>query len=344
MGRQGNVACVLVLAAGLLLTSMSTWAEPEPAPEPESDSATEESPEAAYQPEFVANFHGALSHGISSTVEWLDGFFIEDRSDMETNRSHVLLRGDGLVRKGARPAWSSDLRARTRLPTLERQLERRLELVVAGAGGDDEAAEEERERVPTGDEDELGVTDIALQYVLDISDNLNLRYESGTRVSIRRAILFGGVRYQQNLPFPEPWAGRLAERLRWYSDSGWESRGMARLDRALGPRFLGRIEVTADSEEPWESWSWSAGPQLFQELSSRRVVRYEARGSWQSDLEPQFRQGILRLRYRQRILGDWLYAEVAPALVWPAESDYTMTPELRLRLDAYFSRHHAGGT
>ena len=287
----------------------------------------------------LAGLHGGTSRTVTNTAKWLDSFFIDDRMEVEDNRSHILLRNDNLWRAGKPGENTLDVRARLRLPALEE----RLELAITGAD------EEEAWLLPTdgsattadGDEDGAGITDLSLRFVQDISDQMNIRYDSGARFQGLGVQAFVGVRYRQEIPLPGKWGGRFIERGRWYTDTGWESRGRLQIDRRLSPAFLARLEGTADADEPREGWFYSAGPRLFQELSSNRVIRYEVQGYWAFAREERLQQVAARLHYRQRLWQNWVFAELVPAVLWPQTEDYQATPQLLLRLDAYFSDRHA---
>ncbi|MFP4180970.1 MAG: hypothetical protein ACLFTX_00035 [Thiohalospira sp.] len=286
----------------------------------------------------LAGLHGGTSRGVTGTAKWLDSFFIDDRIEVEDNRSHLLLRNDNRWRESDPASHTLDIRARLRLPALEE----RLELAITGADEEDDPTAEGLATTDEEGEAESGVTDVALRFVQDASDTLNLRYASGARLrGLDGAVGFVGVRYRQTLPMPEAWTGRLIERWRWYTDTGWESRARLEFDRKLAPGFLGRLQATADADQPREGWFYTAGPRLFQELSDNRVIRYELQGYWASAEKEWFRQGAARLHYRQRLWGNWVFAELVPAVVWPRSRDFEPTPELLLRVDAYFSERHA---
>ncbi|WP_143613219.1 hypothetical protein [Thiohalospira halophila] len=285
----------------------------------------------------LAGLHSGTSRGVTGTAEWLDSFFIDDRIEVEDNRSHLLLRNDNLWREGETGAHTLDIRARLRLPALEE----RLELAITGADEDETGLPADGTATTESEEDEAGITDLTLRFVQDVSKRMNLRYESGARFQGVGVQAFVGVRYRQNIPMPGAWAGRFIERWRWYTDSGWESRGRLQVDRQLAPGYLGRFQVTADADQPREGWFYSAGPRLFQELSSNRVIRYEIQGYWAMAEEASHRRTVARLHYRQRLWQNWVFAELTPAVSWPQEEGFEPTPQLLLRLDAYFSERHA---
>jgi len=285
----------------------------------------------------LASLHGDASRSVTGTAEWLDSFFIDDRIEVEDNRSHILLRNDNLWREHEPESHTLEVRARLRLPALEE----RLELAITGADEEDDPAAAGLATTDEATADDRGITDVALRFVQDVSDDLNLRYETGARLQGVGAMGFVGVRYRQTLPMPDKWAGRIIERWRWYTDTGWESRGRMQIDRRLDPGFLGRFQVTADADEPRDGWFYTAGPQLFQELSNNRVIRYEIQGYWAMADEASHRQTAARLHYRQRLWENWVFAELSPAVVWPRDQDFEPTPELLLRVDAYFSERYA---
>jgi hypothetical protein len=48
---------------------------------------------------------------------------------------------------------------------------------------------------------------------------------------------------------------------------------------------------------------------------------------------------VLSVRYRQRILRDWLFYEVIPQISFPDERDRDATPAILLRLEMFFGHY-----
>jgi hypothetical protein len=44
----------------------------------------------------------------------------------------------------------------------------------------------------------------------------------------------------------------------------------------------------------------------------------------------------IRLKYRQRIWRDWLFAELAPQLSFPRDNDFKRTPGILFRIEIFF--------
>jgi hypothetical protein len=292
----------------------------------------------------VGNVHTGISYGVTGTAEWLDSFFITDRVEQEVNRTHLLLRTDSLWRENQRFKQKVDGRLRVVLPALRD----RLQLVVTGdedtrfdetTDGAAPAAPEE-ETDGTADDDSQGVTELALQYFAKLTRRRNLRFDAGGRLDGVTPVLFTGARYRYLFFEAEPWASRFIQNLRWYTDDGWESRSRLELDRDFGDNTLGRFQVTGDWYQDRDGFFYGFGPVVFQSLSERRVLRYEALSSWVTEPEDRLEEVQLRVRYRQRIWRDWVYIELAPEVTFPRGEDFDATPGFLLRFDAYFSERH----
>jgi hypothetical protein len=322
------------LAAVLLPQAAGAASRSQPSPQALSG------PEGFHHKGTIGLLHESLADSVTNTAEWLDTFFISDRTEQEANKSHVLLRTDSIWREGDNFKQEIDGRVRLVLPGLED----RFHVVVSDIRetGLDETPAGEMDRTLAEDEDEEAQDEpnLVLEYLAEITRRRDLRFEAGGTLDGFLPVLFGGARYRNLFFEEEPWLARFIQRLRWYTNDGWEVGSRLELDRRLGERVLGRLQFGADWYQIREGFFFQAGPVVFHQLSERRAMRYEALASWQTQPTHRLENVRLGVRYRQRIWRKWLFLEVSPGVTFPREEDYDITPGIRLRFDVYFSERH----
>jgi len=322
------------LAAVLLLLAAGGAPRAQPSPQVLSG------PEGFHQKGTIGLLHESLSDSVTNTAEWLDAFFISERTEQEANKSHVLLRTDSVWREGDNFKQEMDGRVRLVLPGLEN----RFHVVVSGIRETalDETASEEMGQALAEEEDEdaRDETNLVLEYLAQLTRRRDLRFEAGGTLDGVLPVLFAGGRYRNLFFEEEPWLSRFTQRMRWYTDDGWEAGSRLELDRRLADKVLGRLQVGADWYQSRDGFFFQAGPVVFHQLSERRAMRYEALASWQTQPTNRLENVRLAVRYRQRIWRKWLFLEVTPEVTFPSEENYDVTPGIRLRFDAYFSERH----
>ncbi|HKL78184.1 MAG TPA: hypothetical protein VJ985_07470 [Gammaproteobacteria bacterium] len=331
MTRRAFPSAEIVAAVALLIACAAPSTAARPSPQAIAG------PEGVKPDGLVARVHDTLSKSVTNTAVWLDAFFLTERMEQEANETHILLRTDTLWRKGNNIRQQADGLFRVVLPTLQD----RLQLLVTSSEDGQLLDDEEAGAASTlSDEDGANETNLVLQYLAKLSRRRDIRFETGARLQGATPVMFTGARYRYVFFEQAPWSARFTEQARWYTDSGWESRARLTLDRQLTTDLLTRFEVTNDWYQFREGFFYQAGPILFQSLSEKRVIRYEAMTNWQTQPRKRLERGHLRVRYRQQIWREWVFMELAPEVTFPRSRDYDPTPGFLLRFDAYFSERH----
>jgi hypothetical protein len=174
---------------------------------------------------------------------------------------------------------------------------------------------------------------VGARYFLALGERYNVSVDTG--LSLNYA--FAGLRYRHLHQFlGTDWNGRFTNRLRYYSDNGWENRASYDVERALGERFFLRTTFTGIVAERFDGVPASAVAKLYQVLNIERALLYEVGVFTNTEPEFELTDLQLRLRYRQRFYRDWLVLEVAPQVSFPNEFDNETNPGLVLKLEADF--------
>lgn len=264
---------------------------------------------------------------VTSAARWIDSFFDDPRYLSEENRTRAKLKLSFAYSKFDDFEFSPGIDLRLNLPVLENRANLFLR---ANDDGDFDA-----ESNPVSDSDNSKDEDLTLglNYFLAMGE----RYNISTDVGVSASYVYGGLRYRHLHPFlGSNWEGRFTNRLRYYSDDGWEDKASYDLERHLGERFFIRNTVTGIVSEETEGLPFSAVTRLYQIFSIERALLYDA-GIY-LDTKPEFEvtDVQLKLRYRQRFYRDWLVLELAPQVTFPSEQDYEMNPGLVVKLEADF--------
>jgi len=279
----------------------------------------------------IDRFHASMSGSANDAARWFDSFFEDERFIAEEATSRIRLRPSLLLEEGEAPRIRLSVGARLNVP----RFNRKLKLVVS---------DEERDAKGTIDsqrftDPETDETNIGLQYTLRDKNRLNTSVTAGVKLGGGHAVdLFIGPRVRKTWQL-DPWQLRFTERIRWYTDIGWESRTRLDLERILNNLwfFRGTFDVRAREDELSDKGlRYSIGPTLIQKIHSRAAIEYQ----WSTSLVTRPNHAVdetgLRIKFRRQIWRKWLFYEVNPQLVFRNNDDFRATPGIEFRVEASF--------
>lgn len=285
---------------------------------------------------FIDTWHRAMSGTIIGTADWVDSFFYDERIEAEENQSRLLMRLESFSEEGE----GTDLKLRASMRVGIPYAEKRLHLIVTGEPDDEPDIEDTSASAVRKSFDRVDKNDVSVSVQHAIMQQLN-RYLStrlGFIFSDLEPRLFVEGRYRAFFDLG-PWGSRFTERVRWYTDKGWESKAELDFERPLSERFFFRATLGGDWREEEDGFSHGLTFSLSQFLSPRRALEY----SWVNSLQtrPNYRldEVALRIRFRQRIWRDWLFYDIEPQLRFPNAEGFNITPGILLRLEAIIGRY-----
>lgn len=268
---------------------------------------------------------------LNEVAEWLDSFFDDDRFLEEENESRATLTMALGYSKNDHLELQPRLDVRLKLPKLSRRAHLVIEAVEdSDFDGDGDPAY----NYATHEDSEGGGLRAALRFFLKESDTFNLAFDAGGSWSY----LYTSLRFRAIQDFGD-WLGRFTNRLRWYTDDGWENRVTFDLESHFAEEFFFRATTTANYYEEQKGLFHSQHFRFYQVLDSIRAIVYET-GMF-LETEPSYRISDLQLivRYRQRFYRDWLMLEISPRVTFPEDHDHKMNPGLLLKLEASFGNN-----
>ena len=292
--------------------------------------------EEAGEDTFVDTWHRALSGTITGSAYWVDSFFYDERMEAEENQSRMLLRLESFSEDGQ----GTDVKLRASLRVGIPYAQKRLKLIVAGDPNRESDIQGTSGSTVRSSFDRIDKNDVSISLQRSIVEKFN-RF-----ISTRLGLIFrnwrpevfveGRYRYFYNL---DPWGFRFTERLRWYTDKGWDSLTTFDFERPLSERFFFRTTVEGGWLEEEDGFSHSLNFSLSHLLSPRRAIEYSMSNSFQTRPNYHLLEVALRIRYRQRIWRDWLFYDIEPQMRFPNEYDFDMTPGIMLRLEAIIGKY-----
>ncbi|MEW6599829.1 MAG: hypothetical protein AB1499_02575 [Nitrospirota bacterium] len=284
----------------------------------------------------VDAWHRALSGTITGSADWIDSFFYDERYEAEENRSRLLVRLESFTEEGQ----GTDLKLKASLRMGIPYAQKRLKLIVVGEPDEEVDVEGTSGSTVRRSFDRIDRNDVSVSLQHAILQELN-RYIS-TRLGFvfrnwkPRLFLEGRYRIFFDL---DKWGTRFTERLRWYTDKGWESRSTLDFERPLTERFFFRTTLEGDWLEDQNGFPHSLTFAVSQFLSKRRAIEYSLNNSFQTSANYHLDEVTFKIRYRQRIWRDWLFYDIEPQLRLSQSDSFTLVPGIFLRMEAIIGQY-----
>lgn len=275
---------------------------------------------------------------VISAAEWIDSFFDDPRYLAEENRTRVRVKlGLGYSKYYDLETYSA-IDLRVKLPRLENKANIFLRL------NDDSDFDADSSPIPNsegGRKNDQERASAGVQYFLAMGEQYNI----STEVGVSLDYLYGGLRYRYlHSLFNDDWSGRFTNRLRYYTDDGWENKASYDIEHFFGQRFFYRNTFTAVFSEANDGVPFSAITRLYQVFDIDSALSYEIGGYFNTEPEPEVTDVQLKVRYRQRFYRDWLVLEVAPQITFPKEYDHAFNPGIVTTFEfdfGYLNDHNA---
>lgn len=299
--------------------------EAEPARLPSSDK----------KKDIVDSIHDTVTSTFLASANWVDSFFNDERVVQEENQSTLRVYTELFKQEGSPADFNLKVRLKMSLP----RARDRLSLLVS-ADGDDEVnpdnspGESLTQRFEGRDADNVSTS---LWYSFFDNEKRNLSLSLGFRLSGGSLVAYAGPRYRQFHKF-KLWDMRFIERLRYYSDNGWESRTTVDFERSVFENCLFIATFDGTWLEGIPGYFYNVEFVLYQPLKNHRALQYELVNSIHTRPNHRLDLTTFRIRYRQKIWKEWFYFEVGPQVSFPRDRDFELTPGIYLRLEAIFGK------
>jgi len=323
--RSRGIGRLAPLTLWLILGLCTSLHAQEPPPHPDSVPSDRST---------LDRFHDSMTVSANDAARWFDSFFEDERYIAEEATSRIRLRPSLLLEEGESAGFRFSVGARINVP----RFNRKLKLVLSG---EDNTLQDslDSQRFTAPDSRNADETNIGFQYILREKNHLNTHIAAGVKIGGNHIVdLFIGPRLRATWS-RAPWQLRFTERVRWYTDIGWESRTRFDLERVVAAAwfFRGTIDARLRQEDYNDSGlRYDISPTLIQKLRHRTAIEYQWNTGFVTRPSHRLEETGLRVRFRKQIWRDWLFYEVNPQLVFRNNDDFRATPGIEFRLEASF--------
>ncbi len=297
----------------------------------EVDNLDEADEEDDYK-DFIDTTQREASIMLLDAAQWFDSFFDDSRYSDEENKSQAKLRILTRYHDEDGFEFSPSIRWRIHLPNLSDKAQL---LLFATEDEEIEATEDPSGTSSVGDTEKDNVS-AAIQYFIRTSKEYNISTTFGGSFNY----LYGGLRFRYYKDFG-PWQGRFVERIRYYTDDGWENMASLDLERHISEKWLFR----SSGQIYWQEWEDSNKHTLtfllYQLLSERKALSYEWINTFGTEPCHELTDLKLQVRYRQQFYRDWLIFEIAPNVNFPEEYDHDPQYGITFSFEARFGHFEA---
>ncbi len=255
----------------------------------------------------------------------MDSFFDDPRHLTESNTTRAKVKLAFEYSRVDNFEFNPSIDLRLNVPNLEHKLN---VLITANTDEDFDTESTSTSGTSVADKDELS---ISLQYFMKTADKYNL----STSVGGSYDYLYAGIRYRYLQDFGL-WQVRFTDRLRYYTDDGWENKAELDFERHISTNWFFRTILTAILAEEEEGIPQSAIIRTYHTINKDNALLYEV-GTY-FDTEPNYSMTDLqfKLRYRQRFYRDWLVLELQPYVTFPQDHDRETNPGFVAKLEFDF--------
>jgi len=284
--------------------------------------------------ENVAHYHQQTEKLILDSAEWIDSFFKTENYTAEVNKTYVRFQLTGFAEDGEGFDVNTRFKVRLRLPNTEKRFRVTIasnpEEIEREDGSSDDTTIERIEEV----DDNLTA---ALEYFFLDRKQHNVKFAVGATIRNSSLVGYGSTRYRYEVDVRR-WTLRFVERLRWYSDNGWDSRSEIDFERPVFDHLFFRTKPSLTWKEEQDGLEYAWVTSLFHPLNNISALEYQFNTYFDTEISGRLTQSILRVNYRRQIWRRWLFLEIAPQLAWYESREFKTIAGIMARLEIFMGR------
>ena len=272
---------------------------------------------------WLARYLDGLSSGLDSF--FVDSFFSEDILEDDIQGSRAKLSFYTRRELGDPVDYKFGLSVKLVFPNTNKRLNLLLE--------SEEEAVREADPLESVENNNYSA---ALRFIIQESERWKTDIDTGIRWGVPPDP-FSRIRARRLFGFMD-WKARATQTLYYTTVKGWGERSSLQLNRSLGTSKLLRLNGSAEYllNDGFFKFRYDIG--AYHELSHRAALGYIAGASGDAEETASFYDYFASVRYRRLIYKDWVFAEVAPSLVWERDKEYETTPVIMFRIESVISR------
>lgn len=184
------------------------------------DGGEGDGPPDTEQPTRVDTAHDYVTARVQESAQWFDTFFDDPNFVGEDASTRLRVRTEAFFSQKDEEKYSAKFNLKLHLPNLSRKFKNQTSLLLGGDDTLDDPDLGEANSIDNALNDATDDPTVGLQYFLLIREKLNINVLAGVKLS--GPSLFAGPRVSYIKVLGENTQLRFTERLRWYTDEGWD--------------------------------------------------------------------------------------------------------------------------
>jgi hypothetical protein len=280
--------------------------------------------------------HGWTSQSILTSATWVDSFFGNQRYLAEYNQSYIRFRYNVFLEHESPMLLRPDLQVRIVLP----QLREKTHIEFAGTPRETSSLNATQAPSQINQFDapgEKNFTTAVSQFIKD-TERVNFVVRAGLQWHSGGPVAIVGPRFRILFPL-DHWNLRFVEEVILRNDTGYQAKTTTDIERPLSHILFFRFTNDWIQTDHVDGYVYDFIFNISHPLSSTKALEYEWVNIFQTQPQNALTEVDLRVRYRQRILRDWLYFEVAPQYRFPRDRGFEPTPGILFRLETMFGHY-----
>lgn len=254
------------------------------------------------------SIHEAISGSVESTANFLDDFFVSERSLVEGTKSKAILAFINTYHDQGTSEQEYQIDVRLHLPNTEN----RFRLFIQNSVDFDSENDDSVFRSAENQEEGAGNYSAALQYIFAESKLWQVSSRAGVTFSIPADPFF---RFRVRRLIPHQWFDtRLIQEFYWSDSEKFKEKTSAELERLLNKDYFTRLRYEFLWGEKERQFTFINGLSLYHKLKSNHVIRYDI--GYKSIIENRFdlQRVFANIHYRRNIFKKWMFFELIPEI------------------------------
>jgi hypothetical protein len=286
------------------------------------------------KPTGVDQAQQVMSRSVNQAAKWLDSFFLDERYTAEEAYTRIRLTPSVFLEEGESADYKFRVNAKLKVP----KLSKKLKLIIASDSDDNQEGFRD-DALPGSPASSSDVGNIGLQYFFREKSKLNVSLSTGIKLLDENGVdVFIGPRLRKTVVLGEDGDTQLrfTERVRWYTDIGWESVTDFDVEKILPGDLFFRGTVKGRWREEDEGYRYELSPSISKQLQRKAAIEYQWYTTFVTEPKHRLEQTTIRLRYRQQKWRKWLFFEINPQLAFVNDDNFKSTPGIEFRIEAFF--------
>jgi len=325
------IVCVLLLnVPGMPMGAGNGYAQTDKPPTTAITEATTEK---------IDQYHEKTEKLLLDSAEWIDKFFGTENYTSEVNKTYLRIQLTGFIEDGEGFDFKSRFKLRLKLPNTEKRFR------LSFASSPDEIEREDGTSDDPSDDTTIEQLDevddnltTALEYFFLDKKRHNMKFAVGATIRNSSLVGYGSTRYRYQVDVRR-WTLRFVERLRWYTDDGWDARSELDFERPILDHLFFRTTPSLTWKEKNDGYTYSWNTSLFHPLNKKSALEYQFNNYFDTEISGRLKQTIVRVNYRRQIWRKWLYMEIGPQLAWYEDRDFKTIAGIMVRLEILMGRY-----